>query len=98
MAKDQKLSLNPAKISGICGRLMCCLKYENYLYCGKECNCQRSEREVVPKQGSMVITPLGEGKVVRVNRNDKTASVQLTPDNVIQVSWDEIVEANQADI
>lgn len=98
MAKDQKLSLNPAKISGICGRLMCCLKYENYLYCGKECNCQRSEREVVPKQGSMVITPLGEGKVVRVNRNDKTASVQLTPDNIIQVSWDEIVEANQADI
>ena len=97
MAKDQKLSLNPAKISGICGRLMCCLKYENYLYCGKECNCQR-DREVVPKQGSMVITPLGEGKVVRVNRNDKTASVQLTPDNVIQVSWDEIVEANQADI
>ena len=46
----------------------------------------------------MVITPLGEGQVVRVNRNDKTASVQLTPDNVIQVSWDEIVEANQADI
>ena len=97
MAKDQKLSLNPAKISGICGRLMCCLKYENYLYCGKECNCQR-DREVVPKQGSLVITPLGEGKVVRVNRNDKTASVQLTPDNVIQVSWDEIVEASQADI
>lgn len=40
MAKEQSLSLNPAKISGICGRLMCCLKYENdvYVECNKECN------------------------------------------------------------
>lgn len=97
MAKDQKLSLNPAKISGICGRLMCCLKYENYLYCNKEGGCHR-ERENIPKQGTMVVTPLGEGKVLRVNRTDKTASVELTPNNVIQVSWDEIVEASQADI
>ncbi len=38
MAKDQNLSLNPSKISGICGRLMCCLKYESYGYeCGKKC-------------------------------------------------------------
>lgn len=39
MAKEQNLSLNPAKISGICGRLMCCLKYENdvYVECNKEC-------------------------------------------------------------
>ncbi|MFZ5944518.1 MAG: PSP1 domain-containing protein [Bacillota bacterium] len=39
MAKEQNLSLNPAKISGICGRLMCCLKYENDVYqeCNKEC-------------------------------------------------------------
>lgn len=38
MAKDQNLSLNPTKISGICGRLMCCLKYESYGYeCGKKC-------------------------------------------------------------
>lgn len=40
MAKEQNLSLNPAKISGICGRLMCCLKYENdvYVECNKECD------------------------------------------------------------
>ncbi|NLL52644.1 MAG: stage 0 sporulation family protein [Peptococcaceae bacterium] len=47
MAKDQNLSLNPAKISGICGRLMCCLKYENGCY---ECqNCdkdQKAEQEI----------------------------------------------------
>lgn len=98
MAKDQKLSLNPAKISGICGRLMCCLKYENYLYCNKEGGGCCRERENIPKQGTMVVTPLGEGKVVRVNRSDKTASVELTPNNIIQVSWDEIVEASQADI
>ena len=98
MAKDQKLSLNPAKISGICGRLMCCLKYENYLYCGKDCGCQREREAHPPKKGAVVMTPLGEGKVVRVNRNEKTASVQLAPDNVIQVSWDEIVEASHADI
>ncbi|HIU64639.1 MAG TPA: stage 0 sporulation family protein [Candidatus Avacidaminococcus intestinavium] len=102
MAKDQNLSLNPAKISGICGRLMCCLKYENHLYCEKGCGggggcCQR-EKTIAPKKGSLVVTPLGEGKVVRINNQDKTASVQLTPDNVIQVSWDEIVEAAQAEL
>lgn len=37
MAKDQRLSLNPTKISGICGRLMCCLKYENCAYCDSGC-------------------------------------------------------------
>lgn len=98
MAKDQNLSLNPAKISGICGRLMCCLKYENDMYCCKGGCCRNSAKESVPKQGTMVVTPSGEGKVTRVNRHDKTASVELTPDNVIQVSWDEIVEASQAEI
>ncbi|MEG0797234.1 MAG: stage 0 sporulation family protein [Acidaminococcaceae bacterium] len=97
MAKDQSLSLNPAKISGICGRLMCCLKYENHLYCNKEGGCRR-ERVVAPRPGVNVVTPLGEGKVMGVNRAEKTASVQLTPDNVIQVSWDEIVEASKAEI
>lgn len=45
MAKEQNLSLNPAKISGICGRLMCCLKYENDVY--QECN--KNCREKSPK-------------------------------------------------
>ena len=43
MAKDQNLSLNPAKISGICGRLMCCLKYENGCYESK--NGQKDQQE-----------------------------------------------------
>ena len=49
MAKEQNLSLNPTKISGICGRLMCCLKYENDCYC-KQCprrkSCRRSRARV----------------------------------------------------
>lgn len=98
MAKDQNLSLNPTKISGICGRLMCCLKYENHLYC-KNCeNCkERRERVAIPKIGSMVVTPLGEGKVTGINRGQKTASVQLSPNNIIQVEWEEIVDISQAD-
>jgi len=48
MAKEQHLSLNPAKISGICGRLMCCLKYENdvYMECNKGCNKRDLQTEI----------------------------------------------------
>ena len=98
MAKEQNLSLNPGKISGVCGRLMCCLKYENDVYCSGCCG-KRSvpERVEAPKVGVMVVTPLGEGRVMGVNRAMRTASVQLTPDNTIQVEWDEIVDASKAD-
>ena len=97
MAKDQNLSLNPTKISGICGRLMCCLKYENHMYCKGCGNGNKRERVEIPKMGALVATPLGEGKVVGVNRGQHTASVKLAPDNIIQVEWDEIVDASQAD-
>jgi len=97
MAKDQSLSLNPTKISGICGRLMCCLKYENHMYCKGCGNGNKRERVEIPKMGALVVTPLGEGKVVGINRGQHTASVKLAPDNIIQVEWDEIVDASQAD-
>ena len=97
MAKDQNLSLNPTKISGICGRLMCCLKYENHMYCKGCGNGNKRERVEIPKMGALVATPLGEGKVVGINRGQHTASVKLAPDNTIQVEWDEIVDASQAD-
>ena len=97
MAKDQSLSLNPTKISGICGRLMCCLKYENHMYCKGCGNGNKRERVEIPKMGALVVTPLGEGKVVCINRGQHTASVKLAPDNIIQVEWDEIVDASQAD-
>lgn len=98
MAKDQSLSLNPTKISGICGRLMCCLKYENHLYCKNGANgCGRRERVEIPKMGSKVMTAMGEGKVVGLNRSQRTASVQLSADNTIQVEWDEIVDVSQTE-
>ncbi len=56
MAKDQGLSLNPAKISGICGRLFCCLKYEHDSYI--------RTLQKMPKVGSVVSTPDGNGVVV----------------------------------
>ena len=55
MAKDQNLPLNPTKICGCCGRLMCCLKYEHQVYV--------SFRKRAPKRGAIVRTPDGEGKV-----------------------------------
>ncbi|MFQ5799491.1 MAG: stage 0 sporulation family protein, partial [Bacteroidota bacterium] len=56
MAKDQRLSLNPNKISGICGRLLCCLRFEHFCYVEM---CRN-----LPRVGTMVSTPWGEGKVI----------------------------------
>lgn len=59
MAKSQGLSLNPGKISGLCGRLMCCLSYENEYYAEA---CKK-----MPKMGAEVTTPDGKGTVVNLN-------------------------------
>lgn len=59
MAKLQNLSLNPTKISGICGRLMCCLKYENDVYL--------ELRKGMPENGERIDTPDGQGKVIDSN-------------------------------
>lgn len=56
MAKDQNLSLNPSKILGVCGRLMCCLTYEQDFY--------REMQKTVPRVGKAVNTPDGRGKVI----------------------------------
>lgn len=69
MAKDQDLSLNPQKISGLCGRLMCCLRYEADTYKEFKCHC--------PKQGSMVKVPGGEAKVVEINVPRETVTLQV---------------------
>ncbi len=69
MAKDQDLSLNPQKISGLCGRLMCCLRYEADAYKEFKCHC--------PKHGSMVKTPKGEAKVVEINVPRETVTLQV---------------------
>ena len=69
MAKNQGLSLNPGKISGLCGRLMCCLEYENDYYAEA---CKK-----VPKVGSEVGTPEGVGTVVNVNTLKMEVKVKI---------------------
>lgn len=95
MAKEQNLSLNPTKISGICGRLLCCLKYESDMYCDRcpKKKAQKRERTVIPKPGMKVVTPSGEGMVMHISRREQTVSVELSPGNLVEVGWDEIVEA-----
>ena len=69
MAKNQGLSLNPGKISGLCGRLMCCLEYENEYY-SEAC-------KKVPKIGGEVTTPDGKGTVISVNMLKMEAKVKF---------------------
>ena len=69
MAKEQNLSLNPTKISGVCGRLMCCLKYEQEHY--------EMTRKKMPKVGREVITPDGTGPVSDLNIVKETVFVRL---------------------
>ncbi len=69
MAKGQNLSLNPTKISGVCGRLMCCLRYEASSY--------EDTHEEMPNPGDAVLTPDGDGHVKEVNRKKKIVSVKL---------------------
>ena len=69
MAKDQNLSLNPTKISGTCGRLMCCLKYEQDGY--------ESLIKNTPKVGALVKTPSGNGNVLEANVLKGTLKVRL---------------------
>jgi cell fate regulator YaaT (PSP1 superfamily) len=59
VAKDQRLSLNPAQISGACGRLMCCLRYEHEFYV--------QSRKRFPKEGKIVVTARGEEKVLSID-------------------------------
>ena len=72
MAKVQSLSLNPAKISGSCGRLMCCLRYEQEAY--------EDLVKKVPKQGAFVETKDGFGTAVSVNLLRSTVKVRLDDD------------------
>ena len=69
MAKIQSMSLNPAKISGCCGRLMCCLRYEHFAY--------EELVKNVPKNGAFVETPDGYGNVTQVNVLRQVVKVRL---------------------
>ncbi|OFI01533.1 hypothetical protein CLOACE_20880 [Clostridium acetireducens DSM 10703] len=69
MAKEQNLSLNPTKISGICGRLMCCLNYEQKAY--------EEIRKRLPKVGSIVETPYGNAEVISNSAIKESIKVKI---------------------
>ena len=84
MAKEQNLSLNPTKISGLCGRLMCCLKfeYETYLALKKK----------FPKIGETVKTSDGKGKVIRHNVISNLITMRREDGQEIETTFDKLEE------
>ncbi|MBO0460361.1 MULTISPECIES: PSP1 domain-containing protein [unclassified Enterococcus] len=83
MAKEQGLSLNPTKISGLCGRLMCCLQYESEAY--------EAAKKELPDFGKILETPDGKGKVVGLNLLSRLVSVRLNGrENPVEYEWDEL--------
>ncbi|MBO4934571.1 MAG: stage 0 sporulation family protein [Clostridia bacterium] len=92
MAKEQNMSLNPGKISGTCGRLMCCLKYEEEAY--------RSLWKMTPKVGAQVRTPDGKGTVTEVSllRGDLKVTLEKAPESVRSYKRDEVKLLKDGDI
>ena len=82
MAKEQNLSLNPTKISGQCGRLMCCLTYEYDVY--------RQLKNDYPKVNSRVSTPSGRGKVIRHNLMTRQVTVRLEDGDEIDLQLKDV--------
>jgi cell fate regulator YaaT (PSP1 superfamily) len=77
MAKQQNLPLSPMEISGVCGRLLCCLAFENDYYVEAKRN--------MPRVGQVVSTPHGEGKVVGVNVVKETLTVRTSGETTVTV-------------
>jgi len=87
MAKEQNLSLNPSKISGMCGRLMCCLNYEYAYY-------EKAKKDI-PKTGKKVNTKHGKGKVIRQNVLLKTLTVLLDSGEEKEMDYQDVIKARK---
>ena len=87
MAKDQSLSLNPTKISGICGRLFCCLKYEHDVYV--------EAIEKVPPVGAIVKVDGNKGKVIETNPLLEQAKIEFN-DKTIKICMKDEIKVLQA--
>ena len=74
MAKEQDLPLNSTKISGACGRLMCCLRYEFEAFKGR-----------APKRNAVIETPLGTGKIVEYNTPKEEVSIRLENGKIVRI-------------
>ncbi len=84
MAKNQKATLDPSKISGRCGRLMCCLRYEDKVY--------EDLKHVLPKKGSIVKTAKGVGEVINYDVLQQQVTIELENKNKIHVSVKDIID------
>jgi len=87
MAKQQDLPLSPMEISGLCGRLLCCLAYENDLYVEVKAR--------LPKVGTQIETPHGPGKVMGVNVLKESVTVELENGVAIEISAEELREMQE---
>ena len=87
MANEQDLSLNPQKISGICGRLMCCLRYEYDAY--------KDFKGRAPKVGAKIETPDGVGKVISLDVPKEMVTIQVEADKKISVPLSDMSKSAQ---
>lgn len=83
MVKEQGLALNPSKISGVCGRLMCCLSYEHEMY--------SEYKKGFPKIGKRVLTKQGEGKVTKHNTLQGSFVLELDDGKHVTVTAKDVV-------
>jgi cell fate regulator YaaT (PSP1 superfamily) len=84
MAKEQSLALNPMKISGICGRLLCCLSYESKEYA--------AVKKRMPRLKQEILTPRGKATVISTNLLKETVTVLLENQTVTEMPLDELVQ------
>ncbi len=87
MAKEQNITLNPMKTSGLCGRLLCCLGYEFEQY--------KSIKESMPQINQTVTTPLGLAKIININPLKQSVYVSLESGatveyNLSQIKWQKL--------
>lgn len=82
MAKEQNLPLNPAKISGLCGRLMCCLGYEH--------ECYKELMKDMPREGERIKTKDVKGKIININAIKRIVTIESEDGRQIEMSWDSI--------
>ena len=87
MAKEQSLALNPMKISGICGRLLCCLAYENKEYA--------AVKEQMPKPKQEISTPWGKATVISINVLKETVTVQLDDGAMKEIALAELIRPEE---
>ncbi len=84
MAKNQKATLDPSKISGRCGRLMCCLRYEDTAY--------EELKHTLPRKGTLIVTTKGEGEVVDFDVMQQKVTMETKDKKLVVISKDEILE------